>query len=461
MIDLAMALRNDHDSATSPPGPETPNTPGRLRVATRALQYSTFRIYFIGMLVSFIGTWMQSVAQSWLVYRLTGSPFLLGLTGFAGQIPALLLAPFGGVLADRQDRRRIIIATQTLSMLQAVALAVLTLSNHVTVGMVIGLALMLGVINAFDMPARQSFLVELVGKDDLMNAIALNSSMFNGARIIGPAIAGLIIGWLGEGICFAINGASFLAVLGGLLVIKVKQRPVDRTDGSALSHLREGFLYIRRTDAVLAILLMVALVSLFGTSYSVLMPIFADRVISGGAPALGILLGASGLGALGGALTLAARSRIQGLERLVAASVAGFSIAVIAFSLSRTLALSTILIVPAGYAIMIQMSGSNTLLQTIVPDALRGRVMSFFSWCLMGISPLGSLLAGALASRVGAPTAVAASGGVCLVGALFFRRHLASITPLTVPAETEADAETQAQAEAEQPDFNLFVDEPS
>jgi len=448
-----MPLRNDHDPGTSHSTPQNPSTPGRLRFATRALRYPTFRIYFIGMLVSFVGTWMQSVAQSWLVYRLTGSPFLLGLTGFAGQVPALLLAPFGGVLADRHDRRRIIIATQTLSMLQAVALAVLTLTSHVTVGMVIGLALMLGVINAFDMPARQSFLIELVGKDDLMNAIALNSSMFNGARIIGPAIAGLIIGWLGEGICFAINGASFLAVLAGLLIIKVEQRAVDRPDGSALSHLREGFLYVRRTNAVLAILLLVALVSLFGTSYSVLMPIFADRVISGGAPALGILLGASGLGALGGALTLAARNRIQGLERLVAGSVAGFGIAVIAFSLSRTLTLSTILIVPAGYAIMIQMSGSNTLLQTIVPDALRGRVMSFFSWCLMGISPLGSLLAGSFAAHVGAPIAVASSGGICIVGAVLFRRHLASIALYTAPAKPEA--------EAEELDIGLLVDEPS
>ena len=392
------------------------------------------------MLVSFVGTWMQSVAQSWLVYRLTGSPFLLGLTGFAGQIPALLLAPIGGVLADRHDRRLIIIATQAVSMLQALILAVLTLSGHVTVEVVIALALLLGIINAFDMPARQSFLVELVGKDDLMNAIALNSSMFNGARIVGPAIAGMIIGWLGEGICFAVNAVSFLAVLAGLLIIKIERRGARLPDGSAFAHLKEGVVYVRQNQAVLAILGIVALVSLFGTSYSVLMPIFADRIIGGGAPALGILLGAAGVGALGGAVTLAARSRIEGLEGLVARSVAGFSIALIVFSLSRTLALSTILIVPAGYTLMIQMSGSNTLLQTMVPDSLRGRVMSFFSLCLMGMSPLGSLLAGALAARVGAPIAVAASGTVCFAGALVFRRYLPAIRALAVPHSTE-DAE--------------------
>jgi MFS family permease len=446
---LNMVLRTDNDPREFHSRQETALPSGRLRIASRALQYPKFRIYFIGMLVSFIGTWMQSVAQSWLVYRLTGSPFLLGLTGFAGQIPSLLLAPFGGVLADRHNRRLIIIATQTLSMLQAVALAVLTLTNHVTVEMVIGLALLLGIINAFDMPARQSFLVELVGKDDLMNAIALNSSMFNGARIIGPAVAGLIIGWLGEGICFAVNGLSFLAVLAGLVVIKVERSSTHLAGGSALSHLKEGFQYVRRTGAVRSILLMVAIVSLFGTSYSVLMPIFADRIIGGGAPVLGTLLGAAGVGALGGALTLAARSRIEGLERLVATSVASFSIAVIAFSLSHTLVLSTILIVPAGYTIMIQMSGSNTLLQTIVPDRLRGRVMSFFALCLMGISPIGSLLAGALAARVGARIAVVASGGICLVGALVFRRFLPSIARLAVSPETE------------EPDLALLVDEPS
>jgi len=331
-----MAFPNDDDEVISNYSGASEAPSSRVRTATRALQYPQFRIYFLGMLVSFVGTWMQTVAQSWLVYRLTGSPFLLGLAGFAGQIPALVLAPFGGVMADRNDRRLIIIATQALSMLQAIILAILTLTGHVSVEIVIILALLLGVINAFDMPARQSFLVELVGKEDLMNAIALNSSMYNGARIVGPAIAGLIIGWLGEGICFAINGASFLAVLASLLVIKAGPPASHRSDGSALSHLKEGFLYVRQTQAVLAILAMVALVSLFGTSYSVLMPIFADKIIGGGAPALGILLGAAGVGALGGALTLAARSRIDGLEKLVALSVAGFSVALIAFSLSRT-----------------------------------------------------------------------------------------------------------------------------
>src|SRR5262249_48431811 len=327
-----MASRTDSRPAASISNRQSAVHSSRLRTATRALQYPRFRIYFIGMFVSFVGTWMQTVAQSWLVYRLTGSAFLLGLPGFAGQIPALLVAPFGGVLADRHDRRFIIIATQAFSMVQAVALAVLTLTGHVTVEAVIALALLLGVIGAFDMPARQSFLVELVGKDDLMNAIALNSSMFNGARIIGPAIAGLIIGWFGEGICFAINGLSFLAVLGGLLIIKVERRASHLSNGSALSHLKEGFLYVSRTPAVLAILAMVALVSMFGTSYSVLMPIFADRIIGGGAPALGLLLGAAGVGALGGALTLAARSRIEGLERLVAASIAVFGFSLIVFS---------------------------------------------------------------------------------------------------------------------------------
>jgi MFS family permease len=400
----------------------------RIREITRALNHRDYRIYFFGMLVSFSGTWMQSVAQSWLVFRLTGSEWLLGLIGFASQIPVFLLTPLGGVVADRKSRHRIIILTQILMMIQAAILAALTLSGRVTVGAVFALALALGLVNAFDLPARQSFLVELVGKQDLMNAIALNSSMIQASRVLGPSMAGIIIAWLGEGACFLVNAISYLAVLAGLLVIRPKAGRGEQAAGSALSNLKEGFDYVRRTRPIRALLLMVAFVSIFGLSYIVLLPVFAAEVLEGGPSALGFLTGAAGLGAMTGALTLAARRQVEGLGRVVAASAALFGVMIIIFSLSRALMLSTALLVPVGFALLLQMAASNTLLQTMVPDRMRGRVMSFFSMSLMGMAPFGSLLSGAVATRLGAPRTVALGGMLCLVAALLFWMKLPSLS---------------------------------
>jgi MFS family permease len=385
------------------------------------------------MLVSFTGTWMQSVAQSWLVYRLTGSAWLLGLVGFAGQVPVFLFGPLGGVMADRHSRYRIIILTQTLAMTQALLLAFLTLSGRVTVDAILALALMLGVVNAFDLPTRQSFVVELVGKQDLMNAIALNSSMINSARIVGPAMAGVIVAWLGEGLCFLINGLSFTAVIAGLLAMRIDDGGAQRPTGSAISNLLEGFDYVRETKPIRALLLLVALVSVCGLPYIVLMPIFADRILNAGARGLGILLGAAGAGALGGALTLAARRQIRGLGRVVALSVATLGVMLVVFSLSRNLVVSALLLVPIGFTLILQMSASNTLLQTMVSDRMRGRVMSFYSMSLMGMAPFGSLFAGAMASRIGAPYTVASGGALCFIGAMLFWLRLPALSRQVLP----------------------------
>lgn len=402
----------------------------RLRDTIRALRHRNYRIYFFALLVSFIGTWMQSVAQSWLIYRLTGSAWLLGLVAFMGQVPVFLLAPLGGVLADRHSRYRIILLTQALAMAQALALAGLTLSGRVTVSAVIALALALGIVNAFDLPTRQAFLSELVSRRDLMNAIALNSSMINGARIVGPALAGVIVAWLGEGLCFLLNGLSFIAVIAGLLAIRLDRKQSAQPDRSALSALKEGFDFVRSTRHVRALLMLVAFVSIFGLSYIVLMPIFADGVLGGGPRALGLLLGAAGIGALGGALTLAARREVHGLGRVVAVSVAAFGVMLVLFSLSRNLVLSIVLLVPIGFTLMLQMAASNTLLQSMVDDRLRGRVMSFYSMSLMGMSPFGSLLAGAVAARIGAPATVGAGGALCILISL---ASLASLSSLPSP----------------------------
>lgn len=392
----------------------------RVREAARALRHRNYRLYFFGMLISFTGTWMQSVAQGWLIYRLTGSAWLLGLAGFASQVPVFLLAPLGGVMADRHSRHRIIIITQIVAMLQAFALAVMTMDGVITVNAVFALAVLLGIVNAFDLPARQSFMAELVDREDLMNAIALNSSMIQGSRVVGPALAGLLVGWLGEGPCFLINGISYFAVLAGLFAIRVSRERTDVSDETALSHLREGFDYVRHTRPVRALLLLVAFVSIFGLPYIVLMPIFASEVLSGGPRALGVLLGAGGTGALAGALTLAARRRVQGLGRVVTFSVAVLGSSLILFALSRNLIVSTVLLVPVGFSLLLQMAASNTLVQTMVADRMRGRLMSFYAMSLMGMAPFGSLLAGAVASRFGAPVTVAAGGALCLGASLLF-----------------------------------------
>jgi MFS family permease len=318
-------------------------------------------------------------------------------------------------------------------MLQAFALAALTIGGAVTVTAVFVLAVFLGTVNAFDLPTRQSFIVELVSKEDLMNAIALNSSMIQGSRILGPAMAGLLVGWFGEGPCFLINAISYFAVLAGLFAIRVNRQDHVVPDGTALSHLREGFNYVRQTRPVRALLLLVAFVSIFGLPYIVLMPIFASDVLKGGPRALGILLGAGGTGALAGALTLAARRRIQGLDRVVGLSVAALGASLILFSLSRNLIVSSALLVSASFSLMLQMSASNTLVQTMVPDRMRGRLMSFYAMSLMGMAPFGSLIAGAFASRIGAPETVAAGGALCIGASAFFWSKLPRLRREAVP----------------------------
>ncbi|MGI9046343.1 MAG: MFS transporter [Burkholderiales bacterium] len=395
--------------------------------ALRALKHRNFRLFFGGQLVSLTGTWMQSIAQAWLVYRLTDSAILLGLVGFLGQIPVFLLAPLGGTMADRHDRRRILIATQSIAMLLALTLALLALTASVQVWHVFVLAAMLGLVNAFDIPARQAFVVDMVGRSDLMNAIALNSSMFNGARVVGPAVAGALVAVVGEGWCFFINGVSYLAVLASLLSMRIESRVRVPLPGSVLANIAEGFGFVWRTKPIRALLMLLGLVDLMGMPYAVLMPIFADRVLGGGASELGLLMGASGIGALAGALTLATRRNLRGLGRWVAFSSAGFGLGLILFSLSRTFWLSAALLAPVGFCMLVQMASSNTLIQAMVPDNLRGRVMAVYSMMFMGMAPIGALFAGTLATYIGAPATVAIGGAVCIAGAIAFGMHLPAL----------------------------------
>lgn len=412
----------------------------------RALRHRNFQLFFSGQLISLTGTWMQNVAQAWLVYRLTGSALLLGAVGFSSQIPVLLVAPMGGIAADRSDRQRLVIATQAASMILAAILAGLTLSRRVEVWHIFVLAASLGVVNAFDIPGRQSFLIDMVGREDLMNAIALNSSMFNGARVVGPAVAGILVARIGEGWCFAANAVSYIAVIAGLLMMKVECPPRSNSS-SPLADIVEGFRWAHSVKVIRALLLLIGLVSLVGMPYTVLMPVFADKILHGGARGLGILMGATGVGALFGALTLASRTGVKGLGRLAAWSCAGFGIGLVLFSLSRWFWLSTALLLPIGYSVMLQMASTNTLIQTMVPDQLRGRVMALYSMMFMGMAPFGALLGGALAERMGAPITVTVGGVACLLGAIWFGRELPA---LRVEARRMIVAQGLAGGEPEQ-----------
>jgi MFS family permease len=395
-------------------------------MALRALGHRNYRLFFAGQLISLIGTWMQSVAQSWLAYRLTGSAVLLGLVGFSSQIPAFVLAPVGGVVADRFDRRRTLVATQTVSMLLAFGLAGLTLAGRIRIWEILAFAAGLGLVNAFDIPTRQAFVVDMVGREDLLNAIALNSSMFNGARILGPAIAGVLVARIGEGWCFLANAVSYLAVIAGLAAMRLggarSPRPAPGRGGIV-----EGLRYVWSNRPVRALLLLLGLVSLTGMPYAVLMPVFASSILHGGAGALGVLMGATGVGALLGALSLAVRDGIRGLGRWVAVSSAAFGVSLVLFSSSRTFGLSVALLVPVGFFMMVEMASSNTVIQSLVPDAVRGRVMAAYAMMFMGMAPFGALMAGALASHVGAPRTVALGGMVCVVGAALFASRLRSL----------------------------------
>ena len=393
----------------------------------RSLHHPNFQLFFSGQLISLIGTWMDTIAEQWLVYRLTNSSLLLGIAGFASQIPVFLLAPIGGVVADRFNRHRVVIATQASSMILASILCYLTLTKRVTVIDVIALAALMGCVNAFDIPARQAFLVDMVGRGDLMNAIALNSSMFNGARIVGPAVAGILVASIGEGWCFFANAVSYIAVIAGLLLMKIERTNTAPREGSPIEHIKEGFRFVRHTAPIRAILLLLGLVSLVGMPYSVLMPVFATKILHGNASTLGVLMGATGVGALIGALLLASRTELRGLGRFVFISCAGFGGSLIIFSFSHWYTLSVLLLVPVGFCMMVQMASSNTLIQAMVPDALRGRTMAVYSMMFMGMAPLGSLFAGGAADRIGAPWTVALGGAVAVLGAMAFARHLPKI----------------------------------
>ena len=412
----------------------------RLPATLRAMRHRNFQLFFSGQLVSLIGTWMQTVAQSWLVYKITKSPLLLGSVGFASQFPVFLASPLGGIVADRYNRHRVVIATQTASMVLAFILAALTLTHHITVPEIFVLAILLGIVNAFDLPGRQSFLVEMVGKEDLMNAIALNSSMFNGARVVGPAIAGILVARIGEGWCFFANAVSYIAVIAGLLLMKVTPRAIQPM-GSAIAHVVEGFRFVRHTAPIRALLLLVGLVSLVAMPYTVLMPVFADKILHGGglkfaamigshdpgAVRLGVLMGATGVGALLAGIALAARRGVYGLGRWITLACAGFGLSLIAFALSRNFWVSAALLVPAGFCMMLQMSSSNTLIQSMVHDHLRGRVMSVYAMSLIGMAPFGALFAGALADRLGAPVTVIMGAVACVGAAAIFGLHLPKI----------------------------------
>ncbi len=393
----------------------------------RAFRHRNYRLFFAGQLISLTGTWMQSVAESWLVYRLTGSSALLGVSAFATQIPVFLFATIGGTVADRSNRHRILIATQSASMVLPFILSMLTLTGHVKVWHVFVLAACLGVVNAFDIPARQAFVMDLVGREDLVNAIALNSSMVNGARIVGPSMAGLLVAAVGEGWCFLLNSLSYIAVITGLLMMRVEVRRRRAAGRSAWRDTLEGFRFVGRTAPVRALLLLLGAVSFAGMPYAVLMPVFAEVILHGGPKTLGLLMGCSGLGALAGALTLATRSGVRGLGRWVMTAAGGFGLALILFSRSRHLGLSAVLLVPVGASMMVQMASSNTLIQSMVPDALRGRVMAVYSMMFMGMAPFGALTAGTVAERIGAPATVAIGGLVCLVAASIFAARLPSL----------------------------------
>ncbi|HXO22293.1 MAG TPA: MFS transporter [Thermoanaerobaculia bacterium] len=386
----------------------------------RALRHRNYRLFFCGQSVSLIGSWMTRIATAWLVYRLTRSALLLGLVGFAGQIPSFLLAPFAGVLVDRWDRHRLLVVTQVLAMIQSAALA---LAGVINIWHVLALSLFQGVINAFDMPARQAFVVEMVERrEDMANAIALNSSMVNAARLLGPSLGGVIIAAMGEGWCFFLDAVSYLAVIASLLLMRVAARPRAAAAARAkvLAELRAGFAYVAGSPVIRSILVLLALVSLVGMPYTVLMPVFAAGVLRGGPHTLGFLMAATGVGALAGAVFLANRKTVLGLGRVIPAAAALFGAGLVGFSLSRRLWLSLVLLVVTGLGFMVQMAASNTLLQTVVDDDKRGRVMSLYTMAIMGVTPFGSLLAGGLAHRLGAPRTLLWGGAGCIACALWF-----------------------------------------
>ena len=412
----------------------------RARSLLRALRSRNYRLFVAGQGVSLIGTWMQQVAMSWLVYRMTGSAMLLGIVGFTSQIPSFLLAPVAGVLADRWEKRRLLLATQTLALTQAALLAIIVLTGIVQIWHIVLLSLFLGIVNAFDIPVRQSFVVQMVdSREDLSNAIALNSSMVNGAKLIGPTIAGLLVASVGEGVCFAINSASYLAVIAALAAMRVAPLPPRLQRHNVLHELHEGVRYAFDFKPIRSILLLLALVSLMGMPYSVLIPVFASEVLHGSSHTYGFLMTASGCGAFAGAFYLASRRSVLGLGMVIVRAAIFFGTGISVFAISNSFALSMASLVMAGFGAMTLVASSNTVIQTIVDEDKRGRVMSFFTMAFIGMTPFGSLVAGTLAGSIGAKETVLVGGMCCLAGGMIFFRQLPLLRKIIRPIYIDRD----------------------
>ena len=411
---------------------------GRFSHAWRALRHRNFKLFVCGQSISLIGTWMTRIATSWLVYRLTGSALLLGVVGFSGQILTFVLAPFAGVLIERMDRRKLLVWTQALAAAQSLLMAGLTLARIITIREIIALSALQGLINAFDMPGRQSFLVQMVeDKQDLGNAIAINSSMVNLARLVGPALAGLVIAWVGEGYCFLIDGVSYFAVIASLLMMVVKPAEIHRATTSMVAQLREGWSYVTTFRPIRTILLLFSLTSLMGFPFMVLLPIFAGKVLHGGPHTLGFLTGASGIGALVSAISLALRRSVRGLTTMIQISALMFGGGLILFGVSHTLWLSLLFMLITGFGMMQGLAASNTVIQTLVPEDKRSRVMSYYTMAFVGMAPFGSLLAGWMAHHIGAPHTVMLTGAACVLGAIWFSTQLASVRKVMRPIYLE------------------------
>ncbi len=447
-----MSAQEPRTETGASPGAAKPRTQGGVSHAWRALRHRNFRLFFGGQTISLIGTWMTRIATSWLVYRLTKSALLLGTVSFAGQIPTFLFAPFAGVWVDRLNRRQVLLWTQTLAMVQSLALAALTFSGHITIHWILILSMMQGVINAFDMPGRQSFMVQMVGdRADLGNAIAINSSMVNMARLIGPSLAGLIIAATNEGWCFLIDGISYIAVIASLAMMRLNVPAVQRAATSTFTELKEGWSYVSGFLPIRTILMLFAVVGLMGMPFVVLMPIFAAQVLHGGPHTLGFLMGAMGVGALISALSLAARKNVRGLIRMIPIAAAVFGVGLIGFGLSRVFWLSMLMVFIAGMGMMQGMAASNTIIQTLVTEDKRGRVMSYYTMAFMGTAPFGSLLAGSMARAIptmpiwivtgmaltGAQWTVIFSGIVVALGAAWFFTRLPALRRVVRPIYQE------------------------
>ena len=407
----------------------------RVAFMLRAFSYPNYRLFFGGQIVSVIGSWISMTATSWLVYRLTGSAMALGIVGFAGQIPGFVMGPFAGAFLDRWDRHRVLVVTQSMSMLQSFTLALLTFTGHIDVPSIVVLNAIQGIVNAFDMPARQAFVPTMItDREDLANAIAMNSSMFNAARLIGPSIAGFVIATAGEAWCFLADGFSYFAVILALLSMKDVRKPNHPASHvGIIEHLLEGWRYVAGFRPIRSLMLQLAWLCLVAMPFSVLMPVFADRILGGGPHTLGFLMAASGLGAMSGALWLSSRRSVAGLGRVIMVNTIVFGTGLVGFALSRWLWLSLIFMIITGFGMMVQMASTNTVIQTIVDDEKRGRVMSFYTMSFLGTAPFGSLLAGWLSTRIGAPQTVLLSGGLCIATAGWFARELPAIRLVVRP----------------------------